>query len=192
MAGKPVSNSGTVQKEIDNVDKQLNQQEADIKSLDIDRSNTQAKEYPEHKISQKDIEKAPELYLKPKRAVGSREKFNEDYREAYNHAKQYVQYTVQHEEAKGDIIEMWTKPFAGMPAEFWIIPSGRPVWIPRYVADKLENGCCYHRLKTEDKPTTGDGKIQYYGSMVVDDLIYRISARPVSTRKLISMGSRYQ
>ena|SRR5271156_557390 len=191
MAGKPILNSSSAQQELDKIEKQFDEQEKDIKDLNLDRSDISAKEYPEHRISQKEISDAQDIYIKPKRTISSREKFNEDFREAYNRAKEYVKYTVQHEECKGETIEFWTKPFPGMPAEEWNVPSGKPVWIPRYVADKLENGCTYHRLRTEDRPTNKEGSYTYFGNMVVDDIIHRISARPATNRRNISMSSSY-
>ncbi len=185
MAGKPSINSDG-QKELDRAEKQLENFENDVKAVVAERSK--ATEYPEHKISSKEIEKAPDIYLKPQRTIMCREKFNENYRDQYNEARKYVHYTVQHEECKGDSIEMWTKGFAGIPAEFWVIPSGKPVWIPKYVADKLENGCGYHRLKTQDRPTNTDSNGNtYYGTLVVDEYTHRISARPVTTRRQFSM-----
>lgn len=185
MAGKPGVNSDG-QKELDKAEKQLEKFENDIKTVVDQRGK--ASEYPEHKISQKEVEKSTDIYLKPQKVIFSREKFNEEYREQYNEAKKYVHYTVQHEECKGDRVEMWTKCFPGVAAEFWVIPSGKPVWIPRYVADKLENGCGYHRLKTQDRPTESDSiGGQYYGTLVVDEYTHRITARPVSTRKHFSL-----
>jgi|SRR5271154_611572 len=185
MAGKPsVSSEG--QKELDRAEKQLEKFENDIKAAVDDRSKTA--ESPDHQISQKQIEKSSDIYIKPSKVIFSREKFDETYRESYNEAKKYVHYIVTHEECKGDRIEMWTKPFPGVAAEFWIIPSGKPVWIPKYVADKLENGCGYHRLKTQDRSTELDSSgNQYYGTLVVDEYTHRISARPVSNRRQFSL-----
>lgn len=190
MAGKPNLNSPSAQKELDKVEEQFDVQEQEIKSLNLDRVLPSKENYPEHQISSKEIEKSPDIYIKPKRSFPSREKFNEKFRDQYNRAKEYVHYTVQHEEIKGENVDFWTKPFPGVPAEEWSIPSGKAVWIPRYVADHLENNCTYHRLRTQDRPTSVEGGMTYFGSMVVDELIYRISARPVSTRRTISMGSR--
>jgi len=44
-----------------------------------------------------------------------------------------------HNELKGDRIEMWTHPFGGKGAEFWEIPTDKPVMVPRYVAEQLTN-----------------------------------------------------
>jgi len=34
---------------------------------------------------------------------------------------------------------MWTKPFPGMPAEEWAIPTNKPINGPRYVPSRLKN-----------------------------------------------------
>lgn len=181
MARTPSVNSEG-QKELEKVSQQFDQYKNEIETI-LDNRNVKGQS-PEHEISQKDIEKSQEIYIKPNRVIMSKEKFNERYREQYNYAKEYVHYTVEHHECKGDSIEFWTKPFPGVAAEFWIVPSGKPVWIPRYVADKLEHGCTYRRLKTVDRPYSQDQMgTQYFGQLVQDEINYRISGRPVSTRK---------
>ena len=85
--------------------------------------------------------------------------------------------------------EMWTKPYAGCPAEFWRVPSNKPVWAPRYVAEQIKRRN-YHRLTMdESKSTGGDGMGQYYGQIVIDTTIQRMDAFPVSTRRSVFMGA---
>lgn len=185
MAVKPQVNSEG-QKELQKLEQNFDNFKKNVDDLTEKRSVKS--EAPEHQISQKQIENSTDLYIKPNRIIMSREKFNEAYREQYNYMKEYVHYTVQHEECKGDSVELWTKPFPGLPAEFWIVPSGRAVWIPRYVADRLENECQYKRLKMQDtRPYANDGTSQMTTQIVYDDIIHRISARPVSTSKRFSM-----
>lgn len=189
MARTPSVNSEG-QKELDKLQDQFDDYKNTVDNL-VEKRNVKG-EAPEHEISQKDIEKSQDIYIKPNRIIMSKEKFNERYRDDYNFAKEYVHYTVEHHECKGDFVELWTKPFPGVPAEFWIVPSGKAVWIPRHVADKLEHGCSYRRLKTVDRPYSHDQMgTQYYGQIVEDTINYRISARPVSTRKNFSMSKQH-
>ena len=85
-------------------------------------------------------------------------------------------------------MEFWTKPFAGIPAEEWTIPVNKPIWAPRYVAERIK-GCKHHRLVMQDRPINSDGYGQYYGQMAVDTVVQRLDAYPVSTRKSIFMGN---
>ena len=78
-----------------------------------------------------------------------------------------------------------------MPAEFWEIPPNKPVWGPRYLAERIK-GCSYHRLSmelNEKNIVSGDGMGQYFGQMVADKVIQRMDAIPVSNRKSIFMGA---
>ncbi len=144
---------------------------------------------PQINLSQREIEKSRDLYIKPKRLIGSREKFNESYREEYNFQKEYVHIIAEHKELQGETLEFWTKPFAGMPAEEWAVPTNKPVWVPRYVAEQIKRKR-YHRLKMEESRATGtDGMGQYYGTMAVDTAIQRLDAHPVSNRKSIFTGA---
>lgn len=188
---KPRMNNSASQLELDKAEKQLDSFEENIKEMTLDRMNMAPKQETELRISQKDIEKSKDIYLKPSRIIACREKFNEDYREEYNFAKEYVQCIPKHNELSGDILEFWTKPFAGVPAEFWQVPSGKPIFIPRYAAEQLTK-CKYHRFVMQQNVGTGtDGMGQYFGSMAVDTIIQRLDAIPVSKRKSIFMGANF-
>jgi len=189
MRNKPKV-SPQVQKEIDHVEKQLNAQEDSVKSLTLDEMKKAPVEEvePQTKLSSKEIEKSKDVYLKPERTIGSKEKFNESFRDDYNFKKEYVQFIAENKEVIGETIELWTKPFPGLPAEFWKVPVNKPVWGPRYLAERI-HGCTYHRFIQQDSIMNGsDGRAQYYGAMAVDTTIQRLDAQPVSQRKSIFMG----
>lgn len=185
---KPRINSAA-ENELDKVQEQFNEFDTQVKNLTQDRMNETPKQdvEPFHKIAQRDIEKSKDLYLKPKRTISSREKFNEKFRDEYNFAKEYVNFIAEHREIIGESIEMWTKPFAGLPAEEWIIPTGKPLWAPRYVAEQIKKAS-YHRLTMQQSTTGVDGMGSYYGNLVVDTTVQRLDALPVGTRKSIFMG----
>lgn len=164
--------------------------ENSIKDLTMDRMNQaprQETQAPE--ISKKTIEKSNDVYLKPKKSISSREKFNENYREEYNHAKEYVHFSAVNNEIIGETIDIWTKPFAGMPAEEWDVPCNKPVWGPRYLAEQIKRKY-YHRMQMQQSQmVSADGMGQYYGQMAVDTTVQRLDCHPVSQRKSIFMGS---
>jgi hypothetical protein len=145
---------------------------------------------PNAKFSQKELEKKPDHYLKPKRTISSKEKFNEAFRAAWEFDKEYVHFQAQNNEIVGESIDLWTKPYAGVPAEEWVVPVNKPVWGPRYLAEQIKRKF-YHRLMTEDKATVGsDGTGTYYGQMVADKTINRLDAFPVNTqKKSVFMGA---
>lgn len=190
MVDKPKMQNSESAKELDKAEKQLEQFEKKCQELTLDRMNEAPKLEVEAqtKIASKDLDKMNDVYLKPSNFYACRAKFNERFREKYNYAKEYVQFIAEHNELKGDLIEMWTKPYAGVPAEFWKVPTNRPVWGPRYLAEQITK-CRYHRLRTEDRPTQSEGGVTYYGSMVVDNTIQRLDARPTSSRRSVFMGA---
>ncbi len=182
--------SSSAEQELQKVGQQFEKFDSEVKSMTLDRMNAAPIEEtePQTKLSQKDIEKSKQIYLKPLRAIGSREKFNEDYRKEYDKNKEYVHFIAEHKEIIGETIEIWTKPFAGMPAEYWNVPTNKPVWGPRYLAEQITR-CRHHRLVMKDNVTNSDGYGQYYGTMAVDTTIQRLDARPVNTTKSIFMGA---
>ena len=129
MAEKPKHHNSESAKELDKLEGQFNEFEKQINDLTLDRMNVAPKQdvEPQTKLASSEISKIPEHYLKPSRAIGSREKFNEKFRDKYNFSKEYVHFTAENKEIIGETIELWTKPFPGMPAEFWQVPVNKPV-----------------------------------------------------------------
>lgn len=183
------------QKELDRAEAQFEKFDQEVKSMTLDRMNMSPKQETEAqtKIAQSDLDKTQDIYLKPIRTISSREKFNEKYRESYEFDKQYVNFIAEHKEIIGESIDMWTKPYQGIPAEEWKIPTNKPVWAPRYVAEQIKRKC-YHKLSMDNKQATGGDSQgnQYFGTMVVDKVIQRLDAYPFTKKKSIFMGSDFK
>lgn len=189
-AKKPRVNSAG-QRELDKAEEQFKEFDDSIKSMTLDRMNKEAKVQevePQTKMAQSDIEKSKDIYLKPARTIGSKESFNEKFREDYNFSTQFVQFIAENREIIGETIEMWTKPFPGTPAEFWQVPTNKPVWGPRHLAEKIKKSN-YHRFVMENRTTNSDSNGMYYGQMAVDTVVQRLDAHPVSQRKSVFMGA---
>jgi hypothetical protein len=186
---KPKSNSEVVN-ELEKAQEQFDKFDQEVKSMTMDRMNASPKEEsePQTKLSSREIDKKPDIYLKPERSLSDRQKFNEDFRKDWNFQKEYVQFIAEHKEIIGEVIEIWTHEFGGTPCEFWKVPTNKPLWGPRYLAERIKN-CRYHRLTMQQSVTTGaDGMGQYYGALAVDTTVQRLDALPVSTRKSVFMG----
>jgi hypothetical protein len=191
--GRPKSTS-LAEKEMDKVEEQFAAFDANVKELTQDRMNAAPKLElePQTKLSSKEISKTKDVYLKPTRSIGCspKDKFNERFRDQYNFNKEYVQFIAENKEIIGESIELWTRPYGGMSAEYWTVPVNKPVWGPRYLAEQIKR-CSYHRLVMQQNVSTGgDGMGQYYGAMAVDTTVQRLDATPVSTRKSIFMGAQ--
>lgn len=185
-----LSNSQT-HRELSKAQEQFDAFDKNVKEMTMDRMNMASKQDSDvqTKMSQSEIDRSKEIYLKPKKAIGSREKFNEDYREQYNFQKEYVKFIAENKEIIGESIQMWTKPFAGMPAEEWEVPVNKPLWAPRYVAEQIKK-CFYHRLTMQQSNiTSADGYGSYYGTLVSDTTVQRLDATPVSPRKSVFVGA---
>jgi len=178
-------------KEIEEAKKQFDAQDENIKQMTLDRMNqAPVKEMePQTQISQADLAKSKDIYLKPRRQIGSREKFNEDYRKDYEFQTETVRFVAENKEIIGESIEIWTKPFAGMPCQEWLVPVNKPVWGPRHLAERI-SGCKYHRfIMHQNTITSDDGMGQYHGGITVDTTINRLDAIPAKERRSIFMGA---
>lgn len=189
---KPKASTSSAQQEIEKVAKQFDEFDASVKEMTMDRMNMAPKQEQESevKLSSKELDRKNDIYLKPARSISSKEKFNEKFRAQYEFAKEYVQFIGYHKEIQGEKIETWTKPFPGMPAEYWEIPPNKPVWGPRYLAEQIKRKF-YHRLVMQQNISTGaDGMGQYFGAMAVDTTVQRLDAQPVNnSRRSIFMGA---
>ena len=140
------------------------------------------KNEPQTKLSAKDLERSKDIYLKPERTISCRDKFNEKFRDNYTYDKEYVQFIAENKEIIGDSIEIWTRPYGGMSAEFWRVPTNTPVWGPRYLAEQIKRKS-YHRLVMKDKPTASSSEGTYYGTLVSNTTVQRLDAHPVNNKK---------
>jgi len=186
---KPKVNS-SAEKELDKVEAQFKEFDKQVQDMTLDRMNKtpKAELEPHLKMSQEDILKSKEIYLKPKKIISSREKFNEKWRDDYNFMKEFVYFTAENHEIIGESIDIWCKPFPGLPAEEWIVPVNTPVWGPRYLAEQIKRKY-YHRLKMdESKMSPHAPGVDVYGQMAVDSTIPRLDARPVSRNRSIFVG----
>ena len=191
MVKKPEATTSLAEQELNKAEAQFKAFDDNVKALTQDFMNKAPKleQEPQTKLSQTDLQRNKDIYLKPHKSIGCREKFNEKFRSDYEFSKEYVHFTAENKEIIGETIELWTRPYPGVPAEFWKVPVNTPVWGPRYLAERIK-GCTYHRLTMQQNVNTGaDGMGQYYGAMAVDNTIQRLDAIPVSDRKSIFMGA---
>jgi hypothetical protein len=198
LTKKPKVSNSYAERELDKAEQQFNNFDEQVKAMTMDRMNEAPREEtePQTKLSNREILKNNDIYLKPKSTIfavdpktGVAQKFNENFREEYNFQKEYVNFIFENNELKGETTSIWTRPFGGVPAEEWLVPANKPVWGPRYLAEQIKRKY-YHRLVMKENNMTGtDGMGQYYGTMAADTTIQRIDARPVSSRKSIFMGS---
>lgn len=178
------------ERELDKVQKQFDEFDSSVKELTMDRLNETKKQEvePQTKLSQNEIAKSNDVYLKPHKVIGARDKFNEKFRDDYNFQKEYVQFIAENKELIGESIDIWTRPFGGMPAEEWIVPVNKPVWGPRYLAEQIKRKY-YHRLTMKENVSTENNSVgTMYGKMVADTTIQRLDAQPVNKRKSVFMG----
>lgn len=182
--------ASSTEKEIKNLKDQFDTYEKQVNGLTLDRMNKSPREEvePQTKLSQEELSRKKDIYLKPHRSISSREKFNEIHRKSYDENKEYVQFVAENNEIIGEDIDIWTKPYPGLPAEWWKVPVNKPVWGPKYLCDQIKR-CYYHRLEMQQSVTTGnDGMGQYYGALVADTTKQRLDSRPVSSTRPIFMG----
>jgi hypothetical protein len=190
MAARPKAHNETQAKEFERLDNQFKETEANLKNVTQDELNKapRMEHEPQTKIAAKDQDKVQDLYLKPSVTFGSKEKFNEKFRDDYNFAKEYVYFIAENFEIIGETIEIWTKPFPGCPAEFWKVPVNKPLYGPRYLAEQIKK-CNYHRLVMKDVNTGVAREGTFFGQMAADTTIPRLDARPATTKRSVFMGA---
>lgn len=188
MAEKPKINS-VGEKELEKCETQIKALPEQAKELIMmDRMKLVPKiEYEgQPEISQQDVAKSRDIYLKPRNYVASQEKFNEKWRKSYEYDKEYVQFVGSNTEIREEEIPLWTKPYPGCPAEFWKVPVNKPVWGPRYLMEQLQRKQ-YHVLEMKNESVGNEGGNQYYGKLAIQTVRQRLDAREISSRKSISM-----
>lgn len=175
------------QEALDRAEAQFNEFNDSIKEMSntVPSASMAQEEEPQTKLSQNQIRNAKDIYLKPEKTITDRNPFNEKFRDDYNYYKEYVQFIAEHKEIQGDDIETWTKKFRGVPAEFWRVPTNKPVWGPRYLAEQIASRN-YRRLMMDESKATGTNAVGVtYGQLQVESIKKRMDAIPVSSRKSV-------
>jgi hypothetical protein len=196
---KPKASSSFAQKELDKAEQQFDKFEKEVKDLTLDRLNAAPKLETEQqtKISNRQAQEADGIWLKPTKSfgpgvdpkTGQVEKFNERFRKDYEFSKEYVRFIAENKEIIGETIPIWTKPFPGVNLEEWSVPVNTVVWGPRHLAEQIKKAS-YHRLRMDEQKVTGYSQMgAMTGQLVVDNVVQRLDAIPVSDRKSIFMGA---
>lgn len=179
-------------KDLEVASQNLDAFENQVKSLTMDEMNKVPvkQEEPQTKLSNREVAKSDGIYLKPDRSISCKEKFNEAYRDEYNYRKEYVRFIAENREVGGEV-EAWTRPFPGLPAEFWKVPTNKVVVGPRYLAERIA-GCSYTRLSMDEGKSVGaDGSGTYYGQLVATNKVQRLNAIPAKELNKSSMTSNF-
>jgi hypothetical protein len=179
-------------KELDKVEAQTKAFESEIKDLTFDKLNEAPKAEVEAQtqMSTREIANSKDIYLKPLKTIGTKEAFNEKFREAYNYDKEYVRVIAENRELIGESIQIWTKPYAGVRAEYWEVPTNKPVYVPRYLAEQMKRKY-YHRLTMQEGTVTEQSAVgTITGKMIADSTIQRLDCFAAPTHKTFSMTKR--
>lgn len=188
MAEKPKVDA-TAQKELDKIDNHFNEA---VKSLAEKVANPPklVEEEQQTKLSSREVNSFDAPYIKPTRQIASKEQFNEKYRAQYDFDKEYIRAIAENLELVGTTCEFWTKPYPGLPAQFWQVPVNKPVMIPRYVAKRLAE-CSYIRYMADDnrnQATGTEGGHQFYTNMIARETRRRLDCRPAGNTMISMFG----
>lgn len=188
--GRPPKVDSEGKKELSKMEKQFEEKSEKLTSLTMDEMNkAPVREVePQTKLSTKEILNSEEIRLKPVKAIGSKEKFNEKWRPHWEYAKQMVCFIAENREINGEKIELWTKPYPGVPAEFWSVPVNKPIWGPRHLAEQISTRK-YHKIIMNEKRVSEENQMgQMYGVAEVTETVHRLDAKHAPTTTSVFMG----
>lgn len=158
--------------------------------------NAVVKDYePQTKLSQNEKLDIDAIVLKPRNIIASRDRFNERFRKDWEFAKEYVRFICENRECPGDVIEVWTRPYGGLPAEYWVVPTNKPVIGPRHLAEQIR-GRIYHKMVMHGDQQANQhrdqvtGAYQMYGAIAVQEKCPRLTAEPVHETRSVFMPAK--
>jgi hypothetical protein len=175
------------QAELDKAEKQFAEFDQEVKDkagtvpaprkMDLSKRSDVEMQVP---MSQNQIAGFKDIYLKPKKSIGSKEKFNERFREQWEFDRQQVAFIAEHKEVQGESLDLWTKPFPGCNCEEWVVPVNVPVWGPRYLAEQIKRKY-YNRLSIDENKQVGTNQAgTMYGQLIVSEQKQRLDCHPVN------------
>lgn len=180
----------TKAKEVEKLQEKFDKFDQQVKDLTQDRMNQAPVQETEQQtqLSTKQIDNAKKVWLKPERRLADGQKFNPRFEKDWKYDQEYVQFIAEHKEIIGEMIEIWTHPYGGVGCEFWKVPTNKPVWGPRYLAEQIRRAK-YHRLRMDQTLQSPCEVGAFFGGMVVDITVPRLTAEPVASGRSIFMGA---
>lgn len=191
--GKPPVSTSAAAIELDKLDEQFKAHDEHVKDLTQDALNQLPVRQvePQTKLSDRQQQKIDGIWLKPIKTIGCRDKFNEAFRSRWEFDKQMVKFIAENSEIIGEAIDMWTRPYGGIPAEEWKVPVNKVVWGPRYLAEQIKRKA-YTRLVMQETVTeVGEHGSKMFGQMVGEERIQRLDARPVKDNVTVGFASNF-
>ena len=86
------------------------------------------------------------LYIEPKRTLKGFGTLPEKLKREHAHAWEYVKGMFENYIVNTEALTFWLSLYPGDPDCLWEIPPNRPVYIPRHVANHLEEVMKYHKF----------------------------------------------
>lgn len=159
--GRPPKVNYEGQKELAKVDEAFEKVTEAIASCDsLDPKVPVEQVDPYTKLSKRQMALADAQYVTPVKIVNrveggkhnAKNYFNEAHRPLYKKDWEWIKVVIENKESIGHPVEKWTAEWGCDPAMFWIIPTNRPVYIPRFVARSIKK-CRYIQRTMESDET---------------------------------------
>lgn len=175
MPRKPLASKS--EQQLQKAEQSFEKFSSDLKDLQTNKAPI-AETEPQTKLSNREAAVSEAPYIKPNRAIFSKEKFDEKNRALRDEDWKYVRCIVENNEIHGESVQFWLKKWPGEPAHEWIIPANKPVQIPKFVAEHLASRS-YVRYVMEENRNVKEGDLTH--SMVVKEIRHRIDCRGVGS-----------
>lgn len=179
---KPNVTTGLVQKEVDRLDAEFQAKSHQMSNLTQEEiSKAPVKEVePKTNLSRAQIQEIDAPKIVPtmsKRANGKKKPEQDALR---RRAWEYVKVICENNEILQEPLQFWHKPMiAGEDCNYWQIPVGRPVYIPRHLAEHIRSRK-YHRLIMQEEMTVERNQFgEMKGKMVATETRQRLDCRVV-------------
>lgn len=162
-----------------------------------DSSSGKVVSEPQHRLSQNEISGMSKIYLKPYKISPCRDKFNEKFRSQWEFAKEIVCFIAQHNELRGEEIDLVTRPYGGVDAMHWKVPTNKPVYGPRYLAEQIKRKSYIRYVAQNPNQARNSQENIPVGHMGVDytdmigaEVVNRMDAFPVTNAKSVFLSEK--
>lgn len=162
-----------------------------------DSSSGKVASEPQHRLSQNEISNMSKIYLKPYKIAPCRDKFNEKFRADWEFKKEIVCFIAQHNELKGEEIDIVTRPMGGIDGMHWKVPTNKPVYGPRYLAEQIKKKS-YIRYVAQNPNQARNAQENIpighmgidYTDMIGAEVVNRMDAFPVTNSKSVFLSEK--
>lgn len=135
---------------------------------------------PGYHLTRKEMNHPEVEKIVPLRRIRSLGRPNPKWEKQRAYENEYVVGMLENVQCPNQALNFWKNNLPGDDYAEWYIPAGRPVAVPRHIANHLAKNCKYHTFKNIPKPKGELGPDTFTDKFEIIETKSRIDFKPIN------------